>query len=133
MSYETRDNVFENNDVNSNYNSFLNTYLKVFYSSFPLRKLITKTNSNAWITMGIRTTCKHIRDLYLLCRNSNNLLLKNHKLYCKILSNVIKEAKKHHNNKQTENSKNKMKTVWDITRTLTGEEAKKRRHTPVKY
>jgi hypothetical protein len=30
------------------------------------------------------------------------------------------EAKKHYYSKQTENSKNKMKTVWDITRTLTG-------------
>jgi len=125
LSYETWDNVFENNDVNSIYNSLLNTYLRVFYSSFALRKLITKTNNNAWITTGIRTTCKHKRDIYLLCRNNNNPPLKNHyKLYCKILSNVIREAKKCHNNQQIENSKNKMKTIWDITRTLTGEKAK---------
>lgn len=75
LSYGTWD-VFKNNDVNSICNSFLHTYLRVFYSSFPLRKLITRTNSNAWITAGIRTTCKHTRDLYLLCRNSNNPLLK---------------------------------------------------------
>jgi hypothetical protein len=125
LSYETWDNVFENNDVNCIYNSFLNTYLRVFYSSFPLRKLITKTNSNAWITTGIRTTFKHKRDLYLPCRSNNNPLLKNHyKLYCKLLSNVIREAKKCHNNKQIENSKNKMTTTWAITRTLTEEKAK---------
>ena len=118
----------ENNDVNSIYKSFLNIYLRVFYSSFPLRKLITKTNSNAWIATGIRTSCKYKRDLYLLCKNSNNCLLKNHyKLYTKILSNIIKKDIKCHNNnnnKQTENSKNKMKTVWDITGTLTGVKAK---------
>ena len=41
LSLETWDNVFDDNDVNSTYNSFLNTYLRVFYSSFPLKKLIT--------------------------------------------------------------------------------------------
>jgi len=116
LSYEILDNVFENNNVNSIYNSFLNTYWRMFYSSFPLRQIISKTNSNAWITTGIRTSCKLKRDLYLLCKNSYNSRLKNlYKLYCKILSN----AKKRHCNKQIENLKNKMKTVWDITRTVT--------------
>jgi len=71
--------------------------------------------------MGMRNSCKHKRDLYLLCNNINNALLKNHyKLYSKIMSNVIREAKRRHNNIQIENSKNKMKNIWDITRTLTG-------------
>jgi hypothetical protein len=121
LSLETLDNVFENNNVNSTYNFFLNTHLRVFYSCFPLRKLITKTNDNAWITTGIRTSCKHKREFYLLCKNSNDPLLKNYyKLYCKILSNIIREARKYYFSKQIENSKNKMKTIWDITRSLTG-------------
>jgi len=36
LSLETWDNVFEDNDVNSIYNSFLNTYLRVFYSCLAL-------------------------------------------------------------------------------------------------
>jgi hypothetical protein len=121
LSLVTWDNVFENNDINSSYNFFLNTYLRVHYSSFPLRKLITKTNGNAWITTGIRTSCKHKRELYLLSKNSKDSILKNYyKLYCKILSNVIQEAKKYYFNKQIEKSYNKMKTTWDITRLLTG-------------
>jgi hypothetical protein len=36
------------------------------------------------------------------------------------LSNIKKEAKKLYCSKQIENSKNKMKNIWDITRTLTG-------------
>jgi hypothetical protein len=71
LSFETWDNVFKNNDMNSMYNLFLNTYLRVFYSSFPLKKLITKTNGNAWITTGIRTSCKHKRELYLVCEKSS--------------------------------------------------------------
>ena len=102
LSLETWDNIFEI-DVNSIYNSFLNMYLRVFYSSFPLRKLITKTNGNTWITTGIRTSCKHKRELYLFCKNSNDPLLKSYyKLYWKILSNFIREAEKYYFSKRTE-------------------------------
>jgi hypothetical protein len=76
LSLETWDNVSDNDDYNSTYNSFLNTYLRMFYSSFPLKKLITKTNGYAWVTTGIRILCKHKRELYLLCKNSNDRLLK---------------------------------------------------------
>jgi hypothetical protein len=41
-------------------------------------------------------------------------------LYCKILKNVIREAKKKHYSKQILNSSNKKRTVWDITKFLTG-------------
>ena len=121
LSFETWDNVFENNDMNSMYNYFLNAYLRIFYSSFPLKKLVTKANGNAWITTGIKSSCKPKRELYSLYKNSNDPLLKNrYKLYCRILSNVIREAKKCYFSKQVETSKNKMKTIWDITRLLTG-------------
>jgi len=83
LSFETWDNVFENSDINSMYNNFLNSYLRTFYSSFPLKRLVKKANGNAWITMGIETSCKHKRELYCLYKNSNDPLLKDHyKLYC---------------------------------------------------
>ena len=41
-------------------------------------------------------------------------------MYCKILSKDIKEAKKCHFNRLIENSDNKMKTIWDIAKLLTG-------------
>jgi hypothetical protein len=78
---------FYNNDVNSTYNSFLNTHLRVFYSSYPLKKLTTKTNGYAWVTMGIRTSCKHISQLYFLCKNSNDPLLK---IIIKCIPNFVK-------------------------------------------
>jgi hypothetical protein len=42
LSYEPWDQVFDSNDVNKIFNSFLNTYLRLFYDSFPLKKLIMK-------------------------------------------------------------------------------------------
>jgi hypothetical protein len=107
------------------FNLFLNIYLRIFYSNFFLRGVNSKTNSNAWITLGIRTSCKRKRDLYLLCRNCNNIKLKEYyKLYSKILLNVTGEAQKRHYNSHIEKPDNKMKTLCDITKSLTGKKIK---------
>jgi hypothetical protein len=77
----------------SMFNVLLDTYLKIFYSSFPLKKVQTTIKRNGWITMGIKTSCKYIQELHNACRNSNNPGLRNYyKKYCKTLSTVIKEA-----------------------------------------
>jgi len=97
------------------FNSFLDTYLKMFYSSFPLKKVhISKKHKN-WITLGILTSCKHKRELFTACRNNNNQdLLKNYKNYCKIQSAVIKEAKKLNYADKIKKASNKNKTIWNI-------------------
>jgi hypothetical protein len=71
-------------------------------------------NSNDWITAGIKTSCKHKRELYITCKNTKNIDLNNK--YCKILSKVIKEAKKLKYDNQIKNYKNKNKTIWDIVK-----------------
>jgi hypothetical protein len=68
-------------------------------------------NNNYWITAGIRISCNRKKNLYLL--NDINLK-KYYKQYCKILSSVIKEAKRSMYNNQVTNSANKMKTIWNI-------------------
>ena len=40
-------------------------------------------------------------------------------MYCRILSEVIKTAKKSHYDKLITNSNNKVKTIWDIVKTGT--------------
>jgi hypothetical protein len=35
LRYETRDAVFDDEDTDTKFNSFLNTYLRIFYSRFP--------------------------------------------------------------------------------------------------
>ena len=45
LSYETWDTVFSTDNVNDMFNSFLDTYLKIFYSSFPL-KSVCANNKN---------------------------------------------------------------------------------------
>jgi hypothetical protein len=79
LSYETWDTVFSNVDIVTGFNSFLNTYLRIFYSSFPLKK----AKNNTWMTTGIEISCKHKRELYMTSRDSHDPNLKCHyKLYC---------------------------------------------------
>jgi hypothetical protein len=76
VSYETWDTVS---------NSFLNTYLKILYSSFPLIKKRKKGSSKtAWITSGIRISCTNKGELHIAGKNSKDpscITYKKH--YCK--------------------------------------------------
>jgi len=116
LSYELWDQVFDGNDVNKIFNSFLNTYLRIFYATFPLKKINNGTKA-PWITIGIKTSSTQKRKLYLACKNNINRYIKGYnKCNCNILSKVIKEAKKHHYDNQIKNSTNKNKTTWDIAK-----------------
>jgi hypothetical protein len=122
-SYEAWENVFRNNDNDTNtiINNFLNTFLRKFYASFPKKK---KQNlcriPKVGLTPGIKTSCYNKRKLHLLYMESNDPNLKiyytNH---CKILSKVIILAKKMYYNNKLENSTNKTKTTFSIIKTIT--------------
>lgn len=43
LSYETWDVIFSSDDVNEMLNSFIDTYLKIFYSSFPFKNFKSLT------------------------------------------------------------------------------------------
>ena len=90
LSYETWKDVFSETEVNITYNKFLNTYLRIFYASFPMVKVKNFQSTKPWITKGIKISCFNKRKLYLNCRNSTNVDLKNHyKRYCQVLSKFI--------------------------------------------
>jgi hypothetical protein len=54
------------------FNFFLNKNLKSDYSSFPQKKNKIPSKTGDWITAGIMMSCKHKRELYMVCRNRNN-------------------------------------------------------------
>ena len=56
----------------------------------------------------------------MLCRGAKDLKLKSYyNTYCRILSEVIKFAKKLHYDKLIINSNNRVKIIWDIVKTET--------------
>jgi exonuclease III len=126
LSNESWEDIFNDDSVDVMFNKFLNIYLRIYYQSFPLKRVYHKRTNKPWISTGIKISCQHKRDLYLLCKNINNPVLKNHyKLYCKVLTNVIKTAKKLYYNKCISKSKNSAKTLWNIVKTETKKESNK--------
>lgn len=120
LSYVNWENVFIEGNVNVIFNNFLDTYLKIFYASFPIIKLKQAYKPKPWITKGIKISCLNKRKLYLTYRNTNNPSLKEHfKKYCRILSKVIETSKKQYYNTLILNSKNRQNTTWKIIKTLT--------------
>ena len=104
LSHETWEQVFDGNDVDKILNSFLNIFLRIYYSNCPLTQVKSKMNQNSWITPGIITSCKHKRELYKELQNNNNAT--------KILSMVIRQAKRMEHDKLILNPHNKVKTTW---------------------
>jgi hypothetical protein len=95
LNYESWDDIFMDKVVSTIFNNFLNTYLRIFHSSFPLKKVYHRFSTKPWLTLGIKTSCINKRKLFLLTRNSDDLSLLNYyREDCKILSEVIKLAKK---------------------------------------
>jgi len=127
LSYENWDNVFNStcdNDVNAIFNNFLNTYLRIFYHSFPLHTYLGRNKCKGWLTKGILISCKHKKNLYLLCRTSNGIVLKCfYKKYCKILTSTIQLAKNLYFNHLISQSENKTKTACNIVTSLTNKQA----------
>ena len=118
LSYESWFNVFNNEDVDSSYN-FLSTYLRIYLNSFPSKKVYINNNNNkVWLTKGIRISCQRKRDFYLICKHTTNLRFRiYYKTYCKILTQVIKAAKRPHFNYLMKHSLNKTKTMWKLVKT----------------
>jgi hypothetical protein len=85
LSYETWDQIFSSENVNEMLNLFLDTYLKMYFSSFPQKKIEIFYSSKEWITTGIKTSCKHKRELYKICKNTKKTtIIKTAKFYLRL-------------------------------------------------
>jgi hypothetical protein len=114
LSYEIWENT-EDSNIDIMFNTFANTHLRIFYACFPKKKIYEQSPPKQCLTHGIKTSCKRKRQLYLLMKaNDNNNLKQYYKLYSKILTKVINEAKRLNYNDKIINSNNTAKTTWNI-------------------
>jgi hypothetical protein len=79
-----------------------------------------KKTRNDWITQGFKTSCQHKRSLYIHSRSNKPHMRAYYNKYCKILTRVIKEAKRQHYRRLIEKSDNKIKTTWNIIKHESG-------------
>ena len=54
LSYENWDDVFQGNNVNEIFNNFHNTYLRIFYASFPIKKITKFLKLNHGLLMELK-------------------------------------------------------------------------------
>jgi hypothetical protein len=85
FSDEDWNSVFNNKDLNTSFNHFLNIFLTYIYAPFPLIKSQT-TKQNSWIMTGIKISYRNKRLLYAEVKKSTDPLIHiYYKNYCKIL------------------------------------------------
>jgi hypothetical protein len=115
-------NVFEENDVNVMFNSFLNIYLRHIYTIFPKTYIKSFTPmKKSWISPSIKIKCNIKRYLYLICRNSDDPNIKSfYKAYCKSLARDILKTKRSYYDKLISDSNYRIKSSWNIVKVLTG-------------
>jgi hypothetical protein len=86
------------------------------------------------MTKGIKISINHKREICLCSRNSKNPKFKElYKLYCKLLTKVVKEAKILQHKKQISTSYNKTITIWNIVKFETGKKKWDRRNIIIEY
>ena len=108
LSHETWEQIFRGNDVNTIFNNFLNIFLRIYNSSFPLTLAKNKMTQNSWIITWIIASCKNKRELYNELQNNKKATFASYYGdYTKILSRVIRMAKRMEYDKFILNSRNK--------------------------
>jgi hypothetical protein len=87
--------AFNESNANKMFNNFHNTYLRIFRSCFSKKKIIVNKKESTWMIRSLKIPLNHKRELYWKCKHINDQTLKDfYKFYCKIVSRLIKEAKK---------------------------------------
>ena len=89
LKQETWGTVYQTQDTTNMFNSFLNTFLKIFETCFPV-KYRSAEDKNDWITQGIQISCKHKRSLYTLTKNNTPKIKAHYIKYSRILKRVKK-------------------------------------------
>jgi hypothetical protein len=97
LSYEMWNDVFIDKDVDTIFNSFANSYLRIFYSNFPKKLIKVDSKYDPWMTKSIKV-CQHKRDLLTTIRkdiksisgrNNNKADIQFLKIDCKLTDNHV--------------------------------------------
>lgn len=115
LEAETWQDVYQANDVNEKYITYMNIFHYYFNLSFPLSSSRIKRHGVSWVTTEIRDYAQYIKDLYVLYKQTNSQEIYKHyrgerAAYRKFLS----EYRTSVNENLICNSKNKVKTAWNI-------------------
>jgi hypothetical protein len=72
LGFELWEDVFDENEANIAFQTFLNIFIRYFYSSFPISLTRPHINNKAWITSSIKTKCSI--KIYIRCKEGEILI-----------------------------------------------------------
>jgi exonuclease III len=112
--------------MNNAFETFHNTIDSIFVSAFPIQKFYKRSGSNfdpkGWVTVEIKKQSSQNRDLALMTKIFDDPLLRTTlKIRKQALRNLINKKKSEYFAGLINRSRNKIKTMWDIVNTHTGD------------
>lgn len=114
--------MYDECDVNTAYNYFLETFVRLYNKNCPIKRYRNKEDSNApWITRGLRNACKKKNNLYrkFLKYRTKEAELK-YKTYKNKLTTIMRESKKLYFTKQLNSKRSNIKGMWKVLNTAIG-------------
>jgi len=124
---ENWDDVYQQNDIDSKSEIFINRIVEYFNLSFPLTKIIIRANQINKINLSVLTRQLKIRLLqidnelkYSLCDLEKQRLRTERAKVRKNVASSIKDEVKLINDSKIRNSNNKSSTAWKILKNSTG-------------
>jgi hypothetical protein len=65
LENETKEPVYKTKAINYKFNTFLHIFLNICEASFPFQNKRIGRIKNNWITLEVKTSCKHKKRLYI--------------------------------------------------------------------
>lgn len=117
--------VYECDGVDDAYGAFFVVFESFFKQIFVRKKINVTKKGKSWITAGIKISCMTKRILYYK-KNRGRVTKQYFNKYCKILKNVIQQAKNMSNQHYIMNAENKTKATWNLVNNITRPNNKKK-------
>ena len=120
LSYENWEPVFSGQNINTMFNVFLDTFIKIFHTRFPEILRTNSKNYKPWLMQGIKKSCLNKKNSYQNLKYNKDSSSKLYfSTYCKILKSTIEISKKKYFDSLIHKSNNKTKMVWHLVKTTT--------------
>jgi hypothetical protein len=117
LSKESWHEVYTRNTVNEAWESFIGTYKYYLDVAIPEKQRLTSLNkSKPWITQGIKVASAKLKQMHIKRRKGlmSDKLANYYRKYKAIYKQVLKAAKRLHNENTIRHSQNRSKTLWKL-------------------
>lgn len=123
----------DNRNVNKKWNSFINTFLNIFNSCFPLHTVRNRKcnyKNIEWYNNPEISACKKKLDILLVLSRKNRNYQEDYKLVKKHYDNLLCASRADKYEQKIKKSDNKSKCLWSIYKDIVSEDVSTDRVTP---